>query len=218
MPEARLQPSRMSATDRRQQLLETALDFFSRKGFEGSTTKEIAAAAGVTEAIIFRHFPNKQALYKAVLDYAAHASNLEPWLAETKACMERNDDAGLLRSIANNILKSYRADPRFERVVLFAALEGHEAGLAHHHQLSIPIFELLRDYIVRRQRQGAFLGYNPGVIIEAIAGMTSHYAMMTQLFGYTPPSGLSDEKAIETFTRIVMGGVQAPARRKKTKR
>jgi TetR/AcrR family transcriptional regulator len=208
----------MSATDRRQQLLETALDFFSRKGFEGSTTKEIAAAAGVTEAIIFRHFPNKQALYKAVLDYAAHASNLEPWLAETKACMERNDDAGLLRSIANNILKSYRADPRFERVVLFAALEGHEAGLAHHHQLSIPIFELLRDYIVRRQRQGAFLGYNPGVIIEAIAGMTSHYAMMTQLFGYTPPSGLSDEKAIEAFTRIVMGGVQPPASRKKTKK
>jgi TetR/AcrR family transcriptional regulator len=207
----------MSAADRRQQLLETALDFFSRKGFEGSTTKEVAAAAGVTEAIIFRHFPNKQALYKAVLDYAAHASNLEPWLAETKACMERNDDAGLLRSIANNILKSYRADPRFERVVLFAALEGHEAGLHHHHQLSIPIFELLREYIVRRQRQGAFLGYNPGVIIEAIAGMTSHYAMMTQLFGYTPPDGLSDEKAIETFTRIVMSGVQPPARRKKHK-
>jgi TetR/AcrR family transcriptional regulator len=208
----------MSAIDRRQQLLETALDFFSRKGFEGATTKEIAAAAGVTEAIIFRHFPNKQALYKAVLDYTAHASNLEGWLAETKACMERNDDAGMLRSIANNILKSYRTDPRFERVVLFAALEGHEAGLAHHHQLALPVFELLRGYIVRRQRQGAFLGYNPGAIIEAIAGMTTHYAMMTQLFGYTPPSGLSDEKAIETFTRIVMSGVQKPAARKKSKK
>jgi TetR/AcrR family transcriptional regulator len=208
----------MSAIDRRQQLLETALDFFSRKGFEGATTKEIAAAAGVTEAIIFRHFTNKQALYKAVLDYTAHASNLDPWLAETRACMERRDDAGLLRSIANNILKSYRTDPRFERVVLFAALEGHEAGLAHHHQLALPIFELLRGYIVRRQRQGAFLGYNPGVIIEAIAGMTSHYAMMTQLFGYAPPSGLSDEKAIETFTRIVMNGVQKPALRKKSKK
>ena len=199
-------------------MLETALDFFSRKGFEGATTKEIAAAAGVTEAIIFRHFPNKQALYKAVLDYTTHASNLDGWLAETKACMERNDDAGLLRSIANNILKSYRTDPRFERVVLFAALEGHEAGLAHHHQLALPILELLSAYIVRRQRQGAFLGYNPGVIIEAIAGVTTHYAMMTQFFGYAPPSGLSDEKAIETFTRIVMSGVQKTARRKKSKK
>src|SRR5260370_3058520 len=109
---------RLPASDRRRQLLETALDLFSRKGFEGTTTKEIAAAAGVTEAIIFRHFPNKQALYKAVLDYTTHASNLDGWLAETKACMERNDDAGLLRSIAHNILKSYRTAHPFYRVFL----------------------------------------------------------------------------------------------------
>ena len=218
MPPAQAQPSRMSAVDRRQQLLETALDLFSRRGFEGATTKEIAAAAGVTEAMIFRHFPSKQALYKAVLDYTVHASNPEAWLAETKACMERNDDAGLLRALAANILKSYRKDPRFERVVLFAALEGHEVGLAHHHQVAMPIFELLRGYIVRRQRQGALRGYNPGVIIEAIAGMTQHYAMMTQLFGYNAPDGLSDEKAIETFTRIVMNGIEPAVKPKKGKK
>lgn len=216
MPEARTQPTRMSASDRRQQLLETALDLFSRKGFEGATTKEIAAAAGVTEAMIFRHFPSKLALYKAVLDYTVHASEHESWLAEIKACMERSDDAGLLRALAANILRSYRRDPRFERVVLFAALEGHELGLAHHHQVAMPVFELLRDYIVRRQRRGALRGYNPGVIIEAIAGMTQHYAMMTQLFGYSAPDDLTDEKAIETFTQIVMNGIQPAVTSKKT--
>ena len=60
---------RLPAEDRRRQLLETALGLFSKKGFDGTTTKEIAAAAGVTEAIIFRHFPTKQELYSAVLDY-----------------------------------------------------------------------------------------------------------------------------------------------------
>lgn len=206
----------MAASDRRQQLLETALDVFSNKGFEGATTKEIAAAAGVTEAVIFRHFPNKQALYKAVLAYTAHASNLDAWLAESKASMERNDDAGLLRALATNILKGYRKDPRFERMVLFAALEGHAAGLAHHHQVAMPIFELLRNYIVRRQREGALLGYNPGAIIEAIAGMTQHYAMMTQLFGYNAPDGLTDDQAIETFVEIVMKGIQPGLRAGKT--
>jgi TetR/AcrR family transcriptional regulator len=49
-------PTRMSASDRRNQLIDVAIDLFSRKGFGGTTTKEIAAAAGVTEAIIFRHF------------------------------------------------------------------------------------------------------------------------------------------------------------------
>ena len=211
MIEARTQPSRMAASDRRQQLVETALDVFSRKGFEGATTKEIAAAAGVTEAVIFRHFPSKQALYKAVLDYTVQASGHEGWLAEIKACMDRNDDAGLLRALAASILRSYRKDPRFERLVLFAALEGYEMGLAHHHQVAMPVYDLLRDYIVRRQREGALRGHHPGVIIEAIAGMTQHYAMMTQLFGYSAPDGLSDEKAIETFTEIVMNGIQPAA-------
>ena len=41
---------RLPASDRRLQLVETALDFFSRKGFSGTTTKEIPAAAGVTGA------------------------------------------------------------------------------------------------------------------------------------------------------------------------
>src|SRR3982751_707968 len=66
--DSRTTPQRLPASDRRRQLVETALDIFSRKGFGGTTTKEIAAAAGVTEAIIFRHFPSKADLYNAFLD------------------------------------------------------------------------------------------------------------------------------------------------------
>ncbi|MBO0800867.1 MAG: helix-turn-helix transcriptional regulator, partial [Blastocatellia bacterium] len=51
--------SRMAAEDRRQQILEVAVKLFSQKGFRGTTTKEIALAAGVNEAIIFRHFATK---------------------------------------------------------------------------------------------------------------------------------------------------------------
>ncbi|HXF04417.1 MAG TPA: helix-turn-helix domain-containing protein, partial [Blastocatellia bacterium] len=45
---------RLSAADRRLQIVRTAMDLFARKGFDGTTTKEIAQASGVTEAIIFR--------------------------------------------------------------------------------------------------------------------------------------------------------------------
>ncbi len=46
---------RMQGTDRRQQLIETALDVFSRKGFDGATTKEIAVEAGVVLTKVMRH-------------------------------------------------------------------------------------------------------------------------------------------------------------------
>ena len=118
----------MSGTDRRHQLLDAALEIFARKGFEGTTTKEVAAAAGVTEAIIFRHFPTKQALYTAVLDQHVQSAAVQEWLSEIKSWMEQNNDAEVLRSIARVILRAYRTDARYERVLLFAALEGHELG------------------------------------------------------------------------------------------
>ena len=182
------------------------MDFFSRQGFEGTTTKEIAAAAGVTEAIIFRHFPNKHALYTAVLDYRHQSAEMQSWLATCKDCMDRNDDAGLFKAIGTTIVESYRRDPRCHRVLFFAALEGNAAGLAHHRQLSIPVYELLRQYIARRQRAGAMRKYDPGVILAAIAGMATHYAMMTEMFGFCPE--LPVEQVIGSFTNIMMTGIR----------
>jgi TetR/AcrR family transcriptional regulator len=196
----------MPAPDRRRQLIETALDLFSRKGFEGTTTKAIAAAAGVTEAVIFRHFASKHALYMAVLDFKVQSMGLEDWLKETKSCMDRNDDAGLVRAIVSGILCDFRSDPRYERVKLFAALEGHEVGLAHYRHFAIPIYQLLRDYLVRRQREGALRDYAPAAIMAAVSGMAQNYAVLTSMFGLTPD--LTDEQVIEIFTAIIMNGIQ----------
>ena len=90
---------RLAATDRRRQLLDSALDLFAAKGFEGTTTKEIAAAAGVTEAIIFRHFPSKEALYSAVLDRKHESGEIAAVLAGWQSLMDANDDVGLFRAI-----------------------------------------------------------------------------------------------------------------------
>ena len=200
-------PARLHAGERRQQLLETALDCFSRSGFTGTTTKAIATAAGVTEAIVFRHFPSKQALYQSVLDYHHESTEMQDWLAVTKECMDRNDDAGLLRALALQILETYRRDARLQRVLLFAALEGHEQGLAHFRQTSIPIFAPLGQYIARRQREGKLLDYDAGMIIAAIAGMAANFAAMNHMFGFE--CGMPDERVADIFTSIMMTGIQA---------
>src|ERR1017187_3959422 len=146
---------RLPASDRRLQLLETALDFFSRKGFGGTTTKEIAAAAGVNEAIIYRHSPTKHDLYNAVIDHHHNAGQIAECIAQWKTCMDRNDDEGLVRSMIENIIESHRRDLRGHRVLLFAALEGHQTALEHARSLSFPIFELLCHYVARRPSEGA---------------------------------------------------------------
>src|SRR5260221_13120891 len=127
MPSTPTQPqARMDGEDRRRQLIEVAIDLFSQRGFAGTTTKEIAAAAGVTEAIIFRHFATKQDFYKAILDYKCGGEGAKDWMLETQAFMDRNDDEGLFRFLISTILQFYRHEPQFERLLIHAALEGHE--------------------------------------------------------------------------------------------
>jgi AcrR family transcriptional regulator len=58
---------RMDAADRRTAIVAVATPLFARRGFAGTTTKEIAEAAGVSEALLFRHFPTKAALYEEIL-------------------------------------------------------------------------------------------------------------------------------------------------------
>ncbi len=52
---------------RRKQLLEAALRRFSGEGYEAATTRSIATDAGVTETVLFRHFPSKHDLFLAVV-------------------------------------------------------------------------------------------------------------------------------------------------------
>ncbi len=58
---------RLDNEERRKAIVEAAMPLFARKGFAGTTTKEIAEAARVSEALVFKHFPSKAALYEEIL-------------------------------------------------------------------------------------------------------------------------------------------------------
>jgi AcrR family transcriptional regulator len=57
----------MTGDLRRQLILAAAKRCFSRHGFAGTTTKSVAAAAAISEGLLFKHFPSKAALYAEIL-------------------------------------------------------------------------------------------------------------------------------------------------------
>ncbi|HEX5318265.1 MAG TPA: helix-turn-helix domain-containing protein [Stellaceae bacterium] len=59
--------TRLDSDGRRKAIVTAAVPLFARKGFAGTTTRELAAAAGVSEALLFKHFPSKQSLYREIL-------------------------------------------------------------------------------------------------------------------------------------------------------
>src|SRR5206468_7204943 len=58
--------AKLSGEERRAAIIGAVRRVFAEKGFHGTTTRELAEAAGVSEALLFKHFPTKEALFSAM--------------------------------------------------------------------------------------------------------------------------------------------------------
>ncbi len=207
--------ARLSADKRREQLIGVAVDLFSRKGFKGTTTREIAAAAGVTEAIIFRHFETKEQLYKAIIDQKLSSPDTADWIVGFQAAMDRNDDEAVIRELIIAIIATHKTDPKFERLMLYAALEGNEIARLYMRQVTASIIGAFRSYFLRRQEEGFVSPVGPDVALMAIVGMAQHYALNKYVHKFKDMDECcSDEEALENFTQIVMNGLCVKQRQK----
>ncbi|HVS38561.1 MAG TPA: TetR/AcrR family transcriptional regulator [Gemmataceae bacterium] len=78
---------RLTKAERKRQLLSHAKQLFVQFGYRETTTEKIAAAAGVTEPVLYRHFDSKKALFLEVLE-EIRAATLTRWNAETAQLTE----------------------------------------------------------------------------------------------------------------------------------
>ena len=110
--------SRNLGRDRQASLISSAASLFAAKGFTGTTTKAIARAAGVSEALVFKYFPTKRALYTAILAEKAPLSEL---LNAVEEVARKRDDQRVFTLIAGYRIRP-GADPTMLRLLLFSAM------------------------------------------------------------------------------------------------
>jgi TetR/AcrR family transcriptional regulator, transcriptional repressor of aconitase len=65
----------MAAEERKLAIVQAALPLFAAKGFAQTTTKDLAKAAGVSEPLLYRHFPSKEALYLEIQDFTCRSTD-----------------------------------------------------------------------------------------------------------------------------------------------
>jgi AcrR family transcriptional regulator len=200
--------ARMSAEDRKLQILRVAVSLFSQRGFGGTTTREIAQAAGVSEAMVFRHFATKQELYSEILDHKAcsgDSMNPEQMVAEA---LKQKDDRGVFEKLALGALDHHECDPEFQRLLLHSALEGHELAEMFFEKFIRRVYELLGGYITERQRDGAMVRVDPAIVVRSFIGMIIHHSLNNNL--WDPNRRLlkiSNEDAAKHFTDILLHGI-----------
>jgi AcrR family transcriptional regulator len=210
--------ARMTAEDRKLQILRIAVGLFSQKGFGGTTTKEIAQAAGVSEAMVFRHFATKQELYSAILDHKAcsgDSMNPEQMVAEA---LKQKDDRAVFEQLALGALNHHECDPEFQRLLLHSALEGHELAEMFFEKFVRRVYELLGNYLEERQRDGAIVRIDPAIVVRSFIGMIIHHSLNNNL--WDPNRRLlkiSNEDAAKHFTDILLNGISLKAESKPKK-
>src|ERR1051325_3062844 len=103
----------MNHKDRRQDILEAAMELFAQKGFRGTTTRDLAAHAEVNEAIIFRHFHNKEELYRAILEEKMKQVPRGEKLEELERLVDSGDDFQFLSTVGHMVLERHEKDTTF---------------------------------------------------------------------------------------------------------
>lgn len=195
------QSPRTPGPERQASLISAAASLFAANGFTGTTTKEIAKAAGVSEALLFKHFPTKHALYTAILAEKAQYSGLREAVEEAA---NNQDDTRLF-----TLLASYRirkgADPTLLRLLLFSALEGHELSDMFFRQQYRAFHDLLAGYIRRRIEDGAFRPVDPVLAARAFFGVILHHRLLHDIFGL--PMHVSHEATVVEYVSLFLGGL-----------
>jgi AcrR family transcriptional regulator len=216
---------RMCADDRRLQIVQVAVRLFSERGFRGTTTKEIAQAAGVSEAIIFRHFATKEDLYTAIIGYKGCAGvgtgQLVPDAARpvveqicggVAEAAEATDDLAVFQGIALSMLEHHRHEPEFLRLLMYLALENHSLAQVFWDSNVRVLYEFLGDYVRRRQREGAFRDVEPNAAVRVFLGAVIHHSLVNLLWDKDPANRVlkvSNEDAAREFAEILLRGVAA---------
>jgi len=190
---------RMSAGSRREQILHGAMDLFALRGFRGTTTREIAQHLGISEALMFKYFPSKE---------AKRMYGSEDMLFPKEA-IQAKDDRQVFRAIASYLIRRNTEDPTFMRLVLYSALEGHGLSKIFFENNAMENTRVLAGYIRQRIQEKAFKKVPALLAARAFIGMVLHYIQSQEIFGMKNLFQFSHKKVVDTFVDAFLTGLNS---------
>lgn len=195
---------RLSAQERRRKIIQAAVTLFSEKGFAGTTTKELARKAGISEALLFRHFPDKKKLYQAIL-----TTKMEEQIpALFDGFLQKGDLREILRELAFRIARQNAKDSSFMKLLLFSALEGHELSDLFFQRRTLPLVEFLKKHFRKEIQKRRLKGHDPDLAARAFLAMVFGFVQTRNLFRIPQLIRRPVEKTLGTYVKIFLEGIE----------
>ena len=156
--------------EKEEQILEAALEVFSRHGFRGSTIDQIAEAARMSKPNLLYYFRTKETIHRVLIDRL-----LETWLAPLRAIDPDGDPLEEIRSYVRRKLEMARDYPRESRLFANEVLQGAPRIQDEMKDLKV-LVKQKAEIIAGWSRAGKLADCDPYHLIFSIWATTQHYA------------------------------------------
>jgi len=158
-------------SEKRDVILEAALDIFSANGFRGSTVDQIAEAAGMSKPNLLYYFRGKEDIHETLIKQL-----LDTWLAPLRELDEEGDPLTEIRSYIRRKLEMARDFPRESRLFANEILQGAPRIIPMLEAELKPLVDEKAAVIRGWSRSGRIAKIDPWHLIFSIWATTQHYA------------------------------------------
>lgn len=198
---------RLSQCERRTQIVDVAMRLFASKGFKGTTTRAIANAAEVSEAIIFRHFETKEDLYNAII---AHTIELRTRLWESLDTTETapQDLETVMRDFAQSFIQINRNDPTFTRLMMYSSLEDHQFRANFFATNRSKRHSAIREALQKSMDKGEIRTIDVSLTTRTFFHTLLQYSVSSFISAATPPPPESDQVMVDNLVSIFVNGLR----------
>ena len=160
-------------------LLEAAVLLFSRRGFNGTGTREIAQLAGINESTLFRHYPTKKDLFWAALESRLTKLKVDRELQSALAGDDHPE--AVLPLIFEFLVSTVCEQPELIRLLCVSALELPGGDKIYQKHMG-GIFDCISTYVSKCVRRGVICNIDEHTLTFAFAGTVIANMSLYQLF------------------------------------
>lgn len=206
---------RLPQADRMAAIARVAAELFAERGFHATGSRDLAKASGVSEALLFRYFPNKEELWKAALESCRHNAIAE----SLRSLPEGEPSTGALVALTWELAEDYilgqtgkRVQDRntIHRMLLRSLAEDGEFARL----LRSDLTKRLTGHVLaclKAAREAGDLDVSPGEMDRTLVGLFHLPLFAAGVYRLpTPPvlqTGSDDRELLETLVRFQLRGV-----------
>lgn len=192
-------------TDVRARIIRAAVALFSRQGYHGTSTRDIARLADVSEVTLFRYFEHKEDVFWAAL--ASCFDTLAPRLAVLESSVRNAAPETFLPRILNLLIDTATFSPELVRLVAIALLEVHGKAEDVCRQHLSPLFNVISGHINRSIQAGTMRNLDPAIATLGIALTAFIQPELSRLIERCELSAMNLREVADTYSQFWTGAL-----------